>query len=234
MRYDNIIHGRFISRPNRFIALCEVDGKVERCHVKNTGRCKELLVEGSTVILQISDNPDRRTRYDLIAVYKGNLLINMDSQIPNPVVEEALPSLGVIHDIHNIRREVTHGDSRFDIYAEGDKGCFIEVKGVTLEDDGIVLFPDAPTERGLKHVEGLIRCVEEGYDAYIIFVIQMKGVRYFTPNYDTHPKFGYALERAQEKGVNILAYDCTVTESSIVLDEPVEIRFDPSRKRRSF
>ncbi len=234
MRYDNVVRGRFISRPNRFIAICEVDGRVERCHVKNTGRCKELLVEGSRVILQRSDDPGRKTKYDVIAVYKGDLLINMDSQIPNAVVEESLPSLGIIEDLHLIRREVTHGDSRFDVYAEGKRRCFIEVKGVTLEDDGVVMFPDAPTERGLKHVEGLIECVKEGYDAYIIFVIQMKGARYFTPNYDTHPEFGYALKKAYEDGVNVLAYDCKVTESSITLDEPVEIRFDPSRTRRSF
>lgn len=234
MRYDDVVKGTFISRPNRFIAICEVDGNIERCHVKNTGRCKELLVEGSRIILQRSNDPGRKTKYDVIAVYKGDLLINMDSQIPNAVVEESLPSLGIIEGLSIIRREVTHGDSRFDIYAEGERRCFIEVKGVTLEDDGIAMFPDAPTERGLKHVEGLIRCVREGYDAYIIFVIQMKGVRYFTPNYDTHPEFGYALERAYDKGVNILAYDCIVTESSIVLDQPVAIRFDPSRTKRSF
>ena len=228
MRYDRVTTGTFIERPSRFIAMVEINGIITKCHVKNTGRCKELLVKGSTVVLQESNDPDRKTRYDVIAVYKGELLINMDSQIPNAVVEESISKLGLIEGLRTTRREVTHGDSRFDIYAEGERECFIEVKGVTLENDGIAMFPDAPTERGLKHVEGLIRCVEEGYDAYIIFVIQMKGVKYFTPNYETHPEFGYALKKASENGVRILAYDCNVTESSIVLNEPVEIRLNPS------
>ena len=194
-------------------------------HVKNTGRCREILVEGCKVILEISDNPERRTRYDLIAAYKGSRLINIDSQVPNDIAEEALSKGKVIPGLRNIRREVPHGESRVDIFAEGEKGTFIEVKGVTLERDGVVLFPDAPTERGVKHLNTLMRCVEEGYDAYVLLIIQMSDVDYFIPNYETHEEFGIRLKEAHDRGVHILAYDCMVTEDSISFNREVEVRF---------
>ncbi len=226
MNYKDTIRGTFIRRPNRFVAEVLVDGCVEMCHVKNTGRCKELLVEGYTVILQRSDNADRKTGYDLIAVYKGDRLINMDSQVPNEVVAEGLSSIGLVSGLHKITREVTYGDSRFDILAEGNRRCFIEVKGVTLEENGHVLFPDAPTERGLKHIRGLIRSKDDGYDPFIFFLIQMSDVEYFTPNYRTHKEFGLALKDAEKAGVHIVAYDCNVTENSITIGKPVKIRLD--------
>ena len=172
MKYENITSGTFISRPNRFIAKVDIGGNIETVHVKNTGRCKEILVKGCRVILEESSNPNRKTKYDLVAAYKGDRLINIDSQVPNDVAEEALAEGKVIPGLKNIRREVTHGESRVDIFAEGKKGTFVEVKGVTLERDGIVLFPDAPTERGVKHLNTMMRCLEEGYDAYVLLVIQ--------------------------------------------------------------
>lgn len=182
MRYRKVVSGTFLSRPNRFIAMVEIDGAVQKCHVKNTGRCRELLKEGVKVVLEKSSNPDRKTPYDLTAVYKGSRLVNIDSQAPNAVVAESIPSLGIIPGLKTIKREVTYGNSRFDIYAEGDSKCFIEVKGVTLEDNGIVLFPDAPTERGVKHVRELEEAVRDGYDAYIMLLVQMSDVRNFIPN----------------------------------------------------
>ena len=225
MRYEHVTTGTFLSRPNRFITFCEIGGEVCTCHVKNTGRCKEILVKGCKVILEVSDNPNRKTKYDVIAAYKGDRLINIDSQVPNDVAEEALSEGRVIPGLTNIRREVTHGESRVDIFAEGKKGTFVEVKGVTLERDGIVLFPDAPTERGVKHLNTLMRCVDEGYDAYVLLVIQMSDVDYFIPNYETHEEFGLKLKEARDKGVHILAYDCVVTEDSITLGKEVEVRF---------
>lgn len=224
MRYKKILEGTFLSRPNRFIAQVMIQGKEETCHVKNTGRCKELLVPGARVFVEESDNPNRKTKYDLIAVYKGNILINMDSQIPNAVVQEWLEKGGLFSNISLVKREVTFGDSRFDLYVEyEDKKVFIEVKGVTLEQEGVARFPDAPTLRGVKHVEELKKCLEEGYEAYIIFVIQMKGIRQFEPNWNTHAQFGEALVRAKEAGVNVLAYDCLVTPDSIVLEQEIKV-----------
>lgn len=223
MRYQNVCTGSFIERPNRFIAKVKIDGKVETCHVKNTGRCKELLVPGAMVVLEIASNPERSTKYDVIAVYKGSRLINMDSQVPNAVVFESLKDTGLVKGFKSIRREVTYGDSRIDIFAEGRKKTFVEVKGVTLEKDGVVLFPDAPTERGIKHIHELMKAVDDGYDAIIFFLIQMSDVRYFAPNYDTHREFGEALKEASEHGVRIVAYDCTVTEDSISMGKPVKI-----------
>ena len=225
MRYEHIVTGTFISRPNRFIAYCEINGRTEKCHVKNTGRCREILVEGCRVILGISDNPERKTKYDVIAAYKGDRLINIDSQVPNDVVFEALTEKGIIPGLRNIRREVTHGDSRVDIFAEGERGTFIEVKGVTLEKDGAVMFPDAPTERGVKHLKTLMKCIEEGFDAYVFLVVQMSDVDYFIPNYETHEEFGIKLEEAHDKGVHVIAYDCDVTEDSISIGKEVEVRF---------
>ena len=226
MRYDRVTTGTFLSRPNRFIAYVDVDGTVEKCHVKNTGRCREILIPGTKVILYDSDNPSRKTRYDLIAVYKGNMLINIDSQAPNAAFKEFIPSSGLFGKDPIIRPEFTHGDSRFDFYVEdGDRRCFIEVKGVTLEFDGVCMFPDAPTERGLKHIRGLMDALDEGYECYVALVVQMKGMRYFTPNYSTHEEFGVVLEEAYRKGVRILVYDCVNTPDSMEIDSPIPLRF---------
>lgn len=230
MRYKNITAAEFISRPNRFIARVRVNGKEETVHVKNTGRCRELLAEGCCVYLEKSDNPARKTQYDLVAVEKLRsgkppLLVNMDSQIPNAAVEEWLRKGELFSEQAVIRREYTYGESRFDFRIE-DKGrtAFLEVKGVTLENGGIASFPDAPTERGVKHIHELIRARKEGFDAYILFVIQMKEIRELRPNDVTHRAFGDALRLAQAEGVNILAYDCIVTPDSITIDEPITIR----------
>lgn len=225
MRYSDVVSGIFVSRPNRFIALVSVNGREERCHVKNTGRCREILVPGAKLILQKSDNEGRKTKYDVIAVYKGKRIINIDSQVPNAVVAESIRDLGIIDGIKSVRRETSYGNSRFDLFVEADKNTFVEVKGVTLEDDGVVMFPDAPTERGLKHVNELVDAVENGFDAIIFLVIQMSDVRYFTPNYATDSKFGRALENAAKHGVKVIAYDCDVKEDSIEIGKPVEIRF---------
>lgn len=225
MKYNNIVEGRFIERPNRFIAKVEIGGVTETVHVKNTGRCRELLVKGTTVYLEKSNNPERKTGYDLIAVLKnGKTLINMDSQIPNAVTEEWLRKGNLFSKDAVIRREVTHNKSRFDFYIEeGGRKIFLEVKGCTLETDGIARFPDAPTERGVKHINELIDCVNEGFEAYILFVIQMKGIKHFEPNNVTHKAFGDALRNAENKGVNILAYDCIVTPDSIEIDKEVKV-----------
>ena len=223
MIYKNIKEAKFLSRPNRFIAHIELDGKEEICHVKNTGRCKELLTPNATVFVQESDNPNRKTRYDLIGVVKGDRIINMDSQIPNKVFAEWTQNSGYFGSITLIKSEKTFGDSRFDFYIETDTDkIFVEVKGVTLEEDGVVLFPDAPTERGVKHINELCRCVKEGYKAYIFFIIQMDNVKYFTPYRKTHPQFADALKAAAEKGVNIVALDCLVTENSIAANNFVK------------
>ena len=224
MKYTNIVEGRFVERPNRFIAYVEIDGKTEICHVKNTGRCKELLIPGCRVFLQVADNPNRKTKYDLIGVMKGDLMINMDSQVPNKVVEEWLKKSQVLFKNPVIRSEKKFGNSRFDLYVEdGDRKAFIEVKGVTLEMDGIASFPDAPTERGIKHLKELQSCLEHGYEAYVFFVIQMKGIKKMQPNWERHQAFGEALTEASAAGVNVLAYDCIITEDSIQLDQPVEV-----------
>ncbi len=228
MKYENVTRGIFLSRPNRFIANVEIDGVSKTVHVKNTGRCKELLIPGAEVYLEISKNPARKTKYDLIAVKKviGNksLLINMDSQIPNACAYEWLKNSTLFSRQASITREVTFGSSRFDIFvSDGDRKAFLEVKGVTLEKDGLALFPDAPTERGVKHIRELMRAVECGYEAYVLFVIQMKGVTKFTPNKETHFEFANALKEAQHCGVKILAMDCIVSSDSIFIDSPVPI-----------
>ena len=222
MRYENICSGKFIARPNRFIAQVEIGGAVEICHVKNTGRCRELLVPGAQVYLERSSNPLRKTKYDLIAVEKGNLLVNMDSQAPNKVFREFAESGAFRKDLTRIRGEYTWGDSRFDFLLEDDRGLtFVEVKGVTLEDDGVVRFPDAPTERGVKHLNGLKRAVEEGHRAAAFFVIQMEGMKSFSPNDVTHPAFGDALREAAAAGVEVLAYECRVTPDTLEIARPV-------------
>jgi len=224
MRYTRVIAGTFLARPNRFIAHVDIEGQMEICHVKNTGRCKELLVPGARVYLEESTNPARKTKYDLIAVEKGNLLINMDSQAPNKVFAEWAAAGGFLADRTQIRPEFTYGDSRFDFRLEtSDKVYFVEVKGVTLEENGEARFPDAPTERGIKHLRELIRAKEEGYGAAVCFVIQMKGVTHFTPNDRTHPAFGAALREAAAAGVQVLALDCLVTPETLAIDKPVKV-----------
>ena len=224
MIYENMRAGTFLSRPNRFIARVEIDGKEETVHVKNTGRCKELLIPGTKVYLQKSDQPGRKTAWDLISVQKGGRIVNMDSQIPNRVVKEWLESGRLFSEITCIRPEYTYGNSRVDLYVEADgKKVLIEVKGVTLEEEGRVRFPDAPSDRAVKHVQELERAVKEGYEAYVFFVIQMKGVRYFTPNRDTHPAFADALVEAAGNGVKVLAYDCRVDSGQIELADPVPV-----------
>lgn len=224
MKYDRMIEGKFISRPNRFIAYAQIDGKEETVHVKNTGRCAELLQPQADIFLQVSDNPSRKTKWDLIAVRKGERMVNMDSQIPNYVVKEWIEAGNLFEDVHFVKSEVTYGSSRFDLYVEaGDRKIFIEVKGVTLEQDGVVRFPDAPSERAIKHVNELAQAVKEGYEAYVFFVIQMKDVKYFTPNMDTHAAFGEALRAAAAAGVHVVAYDCEVTPDSIVIRKEVSV-----------
>ena len=228
MKYAKIKKGQFISRPNRFIAKVNVDGKEETVHVKNTGRCKELLVNNTTVYLYKSDNLARKTKYDLIAVEKetknDTILINMDSQVPNDVAEEWLKNGALFSKKATIRREFTYNKSRFDFYIEDNgRKAFLEVKGVTLENDGVASFPDAPTERGVKHINELVSAIKEGYEAYILFVIQMKGVYKFIPNDITHKAFGDALRNAQKAGVKILAVDCIVSPDEIFIDGMIPI-----------
>lgn len=224
MHYENMEPGIFIARPNRFIAHVEIGGQLEICHVKNTGRCRELLIPGAQVWCQRSDNPNRKTKYDLIAVKKGDRLINMDSQAPNIAAGEWLRS-GGLGDISDLNAEYTHGDSRFDFsfLLEGRR-CFLEVKGVTLENDGVCAFPDAPTERGVKHLKGLTQAAKEGYGAFVLFVIQMPDVKYLRPHDERDPAFGAALREAAENGVTIMAMDCGVTEDIMQLRLPVLVR----------
>ena len=224
MQYDNMVPGIFLARPNRFIAHIEIDGKPEICHVKNTGRCRELLPVGAKVWCQDADSPTRKTRYDLIAVQKGSRIINMDSQAPNAAAREWL-SGGGLGKIENLKPESRFGDSRFDFsFTKDGVPCFLEVKGVTLENDGICAFPDAPTERGAKHLKELTRLRKEGYGAYVLFVIQMSDVAYLHPNDTTDPAFGAALREAAKAGVQILAMDCAVTCDTMTIQNPVELR----------
>lgn len=224
MRYENVISGRFLDRPNRFIAHVETTGGVQVCHVKNTGRCRELLVPGATVYLEPGRSPGRRTAFDLIAVEKGDLLINMDAQAPNRVFEEWAAAGGFSPDVTAVRREVRWGDSRLDFCLETPRGPhLVEVKGVTLEEHGKARFPDAPTERGVKHIQELTRAVGEGLDATLFFVIQIENIHSVSPNDETHPAFGEALRFAVSQGVNVCAYDCLVTPDSITIRRPVPV-----------
>ncbi|MBQ3053465.1 MAG: DNA/RNA nuclease SfsA [Clostridia bacterium] len=225
MKYKNIVKGVFISRPNRFIAICNINGKDEICHVKNTGRCRELLVFGATVYLEKSENPMRKTLYDLVAVEKNGNLFNIDSSAPNNVVFQWLNKGKLFEDFTLIRPEYKYGNSRFDFYVEhGDKKTFIEVKGVTLENNGVLMFPDAPTIRGIKHIKELEKAVKSGYEAYIIFVIQTKDALYFTPNYKTHPEFGEALKNARKNGVNIICVNCYITVDSLEINDYIDFK----------
>ena len=224
MRYGKMVPGKFIKRPNRFIAHIEIDGKEEICHVKNTGRCRELLQPGVTVWCLDAENPNRKTRYDLIAVQKGERLINMDSQSPNAAAREWLLS-GGLGEIEELKAEQVKGNSRFDFsFRKNGRECFLEVKGVTLENDGVCAFPDAPTQRGAKHVRELTELAKEGYGAYVLFVIQMADVKFLHPNDATDPAFAEALRQAAAAGVQILAMDCAVTEDTMTIRLPVLVR----------
>lgn len=224
LTYENVVPGVFQSRPNRFIALVDAGGETQICHVKNTGRCRELLIPGARVWLSESPNPARRTRFDLIAVQKGGRLINMDSAAPNRVFAEYLEKGLLLPSPTAIRPEIRFGDSRLDFYVENETTrAFCEVKGVTLEKDGVTLFPDAPTERGVKHMRELIRCVEAGFSAWAVFIVQMSDVKYFTPNRATHPEFADALRAAHTAGVRLLALNCVVSPASITAGRGVEI-----------
>ena len=225
MRYENMVPGIFLSRPNRFIAKVLIDGTEETVHVKNTGRCRELLPAGAQVWCHKSDNPNRKTKFDLITVKKGDRLINMDSQAPNTAAGEWLRS-GGLGEIENLKAETFHGDSRYDFsFTKDGKTCFLEVKGVTLEDDGICAFPDAPTERGAKHLKGLTEAAKAGFGAYVLFVIQMADVKYLRPHDERDPAFGQALREAAENGVTVMAMDCAVDVDSmdIRLRVPVKL-----------
>lgn len=226
MIYNNIVEGIFLNRPNRFIANVIIDGKKEIAHVKNTGRCKEILIEGTKVFLEKSNNPNRKTKYSVISALKGDTLINIDSQVPNTVVYESINN-GRIHNFKYItflKREVKYNDSRFDLYFETKKKKgFIEIKGVTLEVNGLSMFPDAPTTRGTKHVKEMIQAVQEGYCGYIFFLIQIDKINKFTPNINMDKDFSDALIQAKRSGVEILAYNSIVTPTEIAIGEKVQV-----------
>ena len=226
MEYRAVCPARFVARPNRFVARVQLDGAEQTVHVKNTGRCRELLVPGATVYLAEGDNPARKTRYDLVAVQKGSLLINLDSQAPNKVFAEWARAGHFRPGLTLLRPETRWGNSRFDFYwedAAGHRG-FVEVKGCTLEENGHARFPDAPTLRGVKHLEELALCRQQGYEATVCFVLQMAGMADFAPNDATHPEFGAALRRAAQSGVEVLARECTVTPATLALAGPVPVR----------
>lgn len=223
MQYQNMVPGIFLTRPNRFIAHIAIDGQAEVCHVKNTGRCRELLIPGVRVWCQRSNNPARKTKFDLICVEKGSRLINMDSQAPNAAAKEWLLQ-GGLGEIENLKPESFHGSSRFDFsFTKDGKPCLLEVKGVTLENEGICAFPDAPTQRGARHLQHLAQAIQEGYECFVLFVIQMTDVAYLHPNDTTDPNFGAALREAAAAGVTVLAMDCTVTEDTMVLRQSIPV-----------
>ncbi|MCL2235670.1 MAG: DNA/RNA nuclease SfsA [Defluviitaleaceae bacterium] len=226
MVYKDVHEGIFRARPNRFVAEVQVHGVIERCHIKNTGRCKEILIPGARVYVNRSNNPNRVTKYDLFAVFKGGTLINIDSQAPNRVFYEYLKSGKYISRITKIKPEAKYGNSRFDFYVETEdnRKIFIEVKGVTLEQEGVARFPDAPTERGIKHLNELAESIKQGYEAHGVFIIQMKGTSHFEPNYATHAEFGETLVRVQSQGVKITALDCIVTANSLIIESPIPIK----------
>lgn len=235
MKYKKVVEGIFLKRPNRFIAQVLIDGEEETVHVKNTGRCKELLVPGARILLEDGrDNPNRKTKYSLISVWKGDMLVNMDSQAPNAAAFIGIKENKVkeIQNLTHLKREVTFGNSRFDLYFEAldddtlQKG-FIEVKGVTLENDGICMFPDAPTERGTKHVLEMVEAVKQGYRGIILFVIQMKGPNLFKLNWEMERAFAEAVQFASENGVEVLVYDAIVEEKEVILDCSIDIDYKP-------
>lgn len=222
--YERVEEGTFLSRPNRFIAMVDIGGRTVRCHVKNTGRCRELLVPGARVFLSASDSPGRSTTHDLIAVMKGDLLVNMDSQAPNPIAAEGLRLIPGFEDVTEVRREFPYGDSRIDIMAIAPgRRILVEVKGVTLEEDGVCMFPDAPTERGRKHIRELMHAADDGWEACILFVVQMEGMERFEPNRATDPAFAEALSEAAAAGVRIIAYGCDVAPDSMTLSYGIPV-----------
>ena len=225
MEYNKTVKATFIERPNRFVAKVKLNGDEIYCHVKNTGRCRELLVPGATVWLEDSENPARKYRYSLVTVQKGDRLVNMDSQAPNKAVGEWLKNDGYFKDVRLLKPESRYGSSRFDFYCEyEDKKAYIEVKGVTLENADVVSFPDAPTQRGARHVKELAECINEGFEAYIIFVVQMKNVLYFEPNSVNDPDFASALKQAHKQGVKIIAVDCSVSENEMIIGDFVRVQ----------
>ena len=226
MEYGNMVEARFLRRVNRFTAFVELNGQEEMVHVKNTGRCKELLLEGARVFLEEADKEGRKTKYSLIAVYKGDVLVNMDSKAPNQIAAEALAEgkIKEIGEVEFLKREVKYENSRFDLYYQkGNQKGFIEVKGVTLEENSVAKFPDAPTERGAKHLRELIKAKQEGYEAAVLFVIQMKGIKEFRPNEERDPAFTAALREASAAGVKILAYDCQVEVGKVWIENPIPV-----------
>ena len=223
MQYASMVPGTFLARPNRFIAHVEISGKTEICHVKNTGRCRELLPAGAKVWCQPAQTPNRKTPFDLICVEKGRRLINMDSQAPNAAAKEWLLN-GGLGKIENLKAETVIGDSRFDFsFTKDGTPCYLEVKGVTLEQDGVCAFPDAPTQRGAKHLKGLAQLAQAGFGAYVLFVIQMSDVKFLHPNDATDPAFAQTLREAVQSGVTILAMDCAVTPDSMTIQNPVPV-----------
>lgn len=225
MKYKNIKQAKFLARPNRFIAEIEIDGKETICHVKNTGRCKELLIPDANIFVNEVDSPHRKTKYDLISVYKGERLVNIDSQIPNKVFHKWIDEKSFFPGLTNIRPEYSYGNSRFDFLLKTARDkILVEIKGVTLEEEGVALFPDAPTERGIKHINELIDSLSDGYKAYIFFIIQMKDIKHFSPNVKTHQAFAEALKRAKDKGVKIRALDCYITPNTITANDFVEVK----------
>lgn len=230
MHYPKVVQAQFLSRPNRFVARVLLNGQEHTVHVKNTGRCRELLTPGAGVYLSAAENPNRKTAFDLIAVQKGNLLVNMDSQAPNRVIHEWAAQGGFLHGVTAIRPEYTFGDSRFDFYLEqGAIRHLVEIKGVTLEENGVARFPDAPTERGVKHINGLIAAREQGFECTICFVVQMSPVNWLEPNDRTHPAFGEALRRAAAAGVHVMAVDCAVKPDSLSIGSRVPVHLTPGR-----
>ena len=226
MEYGKMVEARFLRRVNRFTAFVELNGQEEMVHVKNTGRCKELLLEGARVFLEEADKEGRKTKYSLIAVYKGDVLVNMDSQAPNQVAAEALAEgkIKEIGEVEFLKREVKYENSRFDLYYQkGNQKGFIEVKGVTLEENSVAKFPDAPTERGAKHLRELIKAKQEEYEAAVLFVIQMKGIKEFRPNEERDPAFTAALREASAAGVKILAYDCRVEVGKVWMENQIPV-----------
>ena len=231
MKYSSIVPGTFIRRENRFIGLCLVQGKQERVHIRNTGRCAELFLPGTPVFLQYAPSPKKKTAYTLVALYKGNRLINLDSLAPNKLVLEYLAQgnlfPGMAATAENLRGEVRYGASRLDgAFTIAGQTAYLEIKGVTLERDGAAYFPDAPTERGIRHIFELCKACQEGFLTYLIFVVQMQGIDFFAPNYATHPAFAQALKEAQQAGVRILAYDCRVQPECLELGAPVPIKIE--------
>lgn len=225
LRFPELREGRFVRRVNRFLAEVELDGTVQACHVKNTGRLRELLIPGAEVWCEVHNDPNRKTKFSLLLVRKDGQLVSIDSQAPNRLAYDYVQSGGLGFVPAQLRREVTHGNSRFDLaFLHNGKPAFLEVKGVTLVLDGVARFPDAPTERGTKHLRGLQEAVREGCEAFVLFVIQRTGVRYFSPYGENDPAFAAALRDAAEHGVQVRAVSCRVSTEGMETAEEVDVR----------